>query len=82
MRVENGRKMFRFGLAVGVLALAFVSASSSAYAYLGPGSAVSALGSLATFLGAAAFAVIGFVWYPVKRLLRYLRPSARNEAEE
>ena len=39
-------------------------------AYLGPGGALSAVGSFLALLGAILLAVIGFVWYPVKRLLR------------
>lgn len=49
----------------------------SSLAYLGPGGALSAIGSLLALIGAVALAVLGFVWYPVKRWLR-----ARREQRE
>jgi uncharacterized membrane protein len=42
-------------------------------AYLGPGGALSAVGSFLALLGAVILAVIGFVWYPVKRFVRSRR---------
>lgn len=42
-------------------------------AYLGPGSAVTALGSALALLAAIVLAFFGMVWYPVKRLLRWWR---------
>jgi len=43
-----------------------------AYAYVGPGAGLSALGSLLALFAALALGVVGFVWYPVRRLLRYI----------
>lgn len=45
-------------------------------AYIGPGGALSAIGSLLALLAAAALALLGFVWYPLKRLLRRRRDAA------
>jgi len=47
-------------------------------AYLGPGGALSAIGSFLALLAAVVLAVIGFVWYPIRRLLRGLRHRRRN----
>lgn len=44
-----------------------------ASAYVGPGAGLTVLGALLAFLAAVLMAVIGFVWYPVKRLLRLVR---------
>lgn len=44
-----------------------------AFAYVGPGAGLSAVGSLLALLGAAALVAVGFVWYPLKRLLRARR---------
>jgi hypothetical protein len=44
--------------------------SGPAHAYFGPGAGLSAIGSLLSLAGAFIFAVIGFIWYPFKRLLR------------
>ena len=47
-------------------------------AYLGPGGALSLIGSFLALLGAVVFAVLGFVWYPLKRLLRRIRGGRRS----
>lgn len=41
-----------------------------AQAYVGPGVGLSALGSILAFIGAAFLLIVGFLWYPIKRLLR------------
>lgn len=61
---------FRF-LTVLVFGGCILAASTTdAYAYVGPGSGLSAIGSLVSVISAILFAVIGFVWYPLKRLFR------------
>lgn len=54
-----------------------------AQAYIGPGAGLSALGSLLALLGAVLLTVIGFLWYPVKRLIRRWKAAraAREQAE-
>jgi hypothetical protein len=47
-----------------------VGAASPAMAYVGPGAGLTAIGAALAFVGAMVLAVIGFVWYPIKRLLR------------
>ena len=42
-------------------------------AYLGPGGAVTALGSALALLVAVAAALLGTVWYPAKQLLGWWR---------
>ena len=39
-------------------------------AYIGPGAGLSAIGALLAVLAAILAAIVGFVWYPIKRLLR------------
>jgi hypothetical protein len=46
----------------------------AAAAYVGPGAGLSALGSLLALIAAVLVAIAGFVWYPVKRLLRRRNP--------
>ncbi|TDL86409.1 hypothetical protein [Meridianimarinicoccus aquatilis] len=55
--------------ALPVVALAIL-APSLAQAYIGPGAGISAIGAALALLAAVFFAIVGFVWYPVKRLLR------------
>lgn len=47
----------------------------SLLAYIGPGSGLSALGALAALLLAGILAIFGFVWYPIKRMLRGGNPE-------
>jgi hypothetical protein len=43
---------------------------SLSHAYVGPGTGLSAIGSIVAFLGAILLMIIGFLWYPIKRLLK------------
>ncbi|MEJ1968801.1 MAG: hypothetical protein WDN03_09270 [Rhizomicrobium sp.] len=52
------------------LLLPAVLYATAAYAYIGPGAGLSAVGSLVALLGSVALGLIGFIWYPIKRLLK------------
>ncbi len=54
---------------------------SAAHAYIGPGAGISAIGSLLALIAAVLLAIVGFVWYPVKRI-RKNRRKARTEAAD
>lgn len=41
--------------------------------YLGPGAGLSAVGALLAVVAAIVVALIGFVWYPMRRLMRACR---------
>lgn len=64
--------------------LLVVLAPGSAEAYIGPGAGISAVGSLVALLAAVLLAVVGFVWYPMKRLVRRGRKTkpATDTAEK
>ena len=47
-----------------------------AFAYVGPGAGLSAIGSILALVAAVFLALVGFIWYPLKRLLR------RNKKQE
>lgn len=53
--------------------IAFVLMPVAAYAYVGPGAGLTAIGTLIALLAAIALAVVGFVWYPVRRMIRKRR---------
>jgi len=53
---------------IAVLLLAAL-AVGSAHAYVGPGAGLTAIGTVIALIGAILLALVGFVWYPVKRLL-------------
>ena len=44
-----------------------------AHAYIGPGAGLGAIGSAIALLGALILLIVGFIWYPLKRLLRRLK---------
>lgn len=48
-------------------------------AYGGPGSIVSGIGALIAVVAAVLAAAFGFVWFPLKRLYRYLRGADPEE---
>ncbi len=66
------RLIFTWIVAVAALGLV----PEAALAYVGPGAGLTAIGTILAFLGAICLAVVGFVWYPVKRMLR--RPAVRG----
>lgn len=42
----------------------------AALAYVGPGAGLSAIGACLAIVVAVIAAIFGFVWYPIKRLMR------------
>jgi hypothetical protein len=57
------------------LSLAPVTAS----AYVGPGAGITAIGSVLALLVGVVLAIVGFVWYPLKRFLRSRSGKATGE---
>ena len=53
-----------------VVAIFFTFTSGVVSAYVGPGSGLSAIGSVLALIGAVIMLIIGFLWYPIKRYLR------------
>ena len=50
--------------------LALMMVTGSAYAYVGPGAGLSAIGSFFAAVLAVLLAIVGFLWYPIKRLIK------------
>ena len=42
----------------------------TASAYVGPGAGLTVIGSALALIAGILFAIVGFVWYPIKRLFR------------
>lgn len=59
----------RTAIAIILVAL-WTLAPGEAEAYVGPGAGLSAIGSLLALVAAIVLGIVGFVWYPVKRLMR------------
>lgn len=51
---------------------------SPSLAYVGPGAGITAIGTAFAFVGGLLLAVVGFIWYPVKRLLRWQRRKSAS----
>ena len=64
-----------FGLSLAICAIA-----GPAAAYIGPGAGLSAIGTVLAVVGAGLLLILGFVWYPVKRMLR--RGKGSNAAAD
>lgn len=61
--------------ALGLVTLLILAAPDTALAYVGPGLGV---GAIAAFLGAVLavlLAIVGVVWYPLKRFLNRNKPK-------
>jgi len=67
--------------AILLAALVLPLAATDAHAYIGPGGAVSALGALLALVAAIFIALFGFLWFPIKRMLRKKREK-KSGAEE
>ena len=60
---------------------AFLMISSvSADAYIGPGLGLGTIGAVLGILAAIVLAIIGIVWYPLKRMIKKRR-AQKQEAE-
>jgi hypothetical protein len=62
--------------------LALVGLASPAAAYIGPGAGLGAIGAVIALFAAIALAVVGFVWYPIKRLVAAGRTRRRPDGQD
>lgn len=60
-----------------IVAVALVVAPSTAHAYVGPGGVLTAMGAMLALLTAIVAAFAGFLWYPLKRVVSWLRRARR-----
>ncbi len=51
-------------------------------AYIGPGAGLSAIGSLLALIATIFLMIVGFIWYPVKRILRRRKKEEAGEDKE
>lgn len=74
MKIQN---MATFALAGFLLTFTI-----AAEAYIGPGAGLGAIGTVLAFFGAILLAIVGFVWYPIKRLLKKKKKNKGKAAAE
>jgi len=51
------------------------------YAYVGPGAGLSIIGSLLAFFAAIIVGIFGFLWFPIRRLMKK-RKLAKEQASD
>lgn len=56
--------------ATAIVAVAILAASPEALAYVGPGAGLSIVGSVLAFLAAIVAGIPGFLWFPIRRMIR------------
>ena len=61
-------------------AMALLIAAAPAAAYAGPGAGLSMIGSLVALIGAVLAGIFGFIWFPVKRMLKKRKADANPPA--
>ena len=72
------KRAFRIGARLAVLVGLSLAIPTPAAAYVGPGAVLAVVGAAVAVVGAVFVTVGGFVWYPVKRVLKAL---GRGEEE-
>ena len=71
-----------YKLKTAALMLLLCSMALPAQAYLGPGGAVSSVGALLALIGAVLLAIVGFVWFPLKRMIKGEEPDTDEDMDE
>ena len=62
-----------------VMICALLIAPDVAQAYIGPGAGISAIGTFLALVGALLMAIVGFIWFPLKRLFtRRKNPDVKS----
>jgi len=59
------KKIFSYILTLTVLTILL---TQNASAYIGPGTGLSAIGSVLALIVGVIVAILGFLWYPIKRI--------------
>jgi len=67
------------GVCVIVVVATWLAVPSAAEAYIGPGAGISVIGTVVAFLAAILFGIIGFIWYPIKRMRAAIRARKSNQ---
>lgn len=76
----RGRLAARCAAILVVLLALGVLTPLEAQAYVGPGAGITAIGSLLALIAGLLFAIVGFVWYPIKRMRRRRREKQLEQA--
>lgn len=75
---ELVRRNAMFAYFGGLMAWALLT-PGPALAYVGPGLGLGAIASFFSLVGAVLFGILGFAWYPLKRLIRRFRTKTSDD---
>ena len=74
--------MQHFSLPAAVMVMLLAS-PGVAMAYVGPGAGITVIGTAIAFVGVLVLAIVGFLWYPIKRLLAKMKDRKnRKQADQ
>jgi len=75
--------MIRSNISTLAVLTAFVlmGIATPAQAYIGPGAGLTAIGAFIAFVAAVLVTIIGFIWFPIRRLIRKSRNDARTAVD-
>ena len=66
----------------GLIVVLCIAVPATAQAYIGPGAGIGAIGTVLAVIGAVLMMIVGFLWYPIKRLInRNKRAEEEVDAE-
>ena len=74
------RRVGHFAAIAAVMVLGTIVADP-AFAYIGPGSGLTLIGSVLAVIAVIFLSIVGFIWYPVRRLLRN-KKARKADAEQ
>lgn len=66
-------------IARALITLMAIMIANPALAYVGPGAGLTAIGTMVAVIAALVLAVVGFVWYPLKRVFRKRKPAETKD---
>lgn len=73
--------LYRTLLASLLLTGMFVLVPDAAYAYGGPGSVISGIGTFLALVAALVASLFGFLWFPLKRLYKKMTVDDEKDVE-
>lgn len=73
--------LYRTLLASLLLIGMFVLVPDAAYAYGGPGSVISGIGTFLALVAALVASLFGFLWFPLKRLYKKMTADDEQDVE-
>lgn len=72
--------VIRFRRTATIIGLALLW-GGEAVAYIGPGAGVTVIGTVIAVVGAVLLMIVGFIYYPIKRLLRARRHNSAAKSD-